>query len=595
MKDFTEVQNPPWVPSMGSSILEIKIQEGVTNIGSYAFQGCSILETVSIPESVVSVKGNSFPKTDFTVNYIANSIDHEFMGWYEDANCTGDEIKLADFSENATYYAKWVSKTKEPSNEGNTSNTDEGNTNDNKQTAEDQNNQGDNTTTGGNDEEDKNDTPTDKDEPQPGNSTTQKQQYDTSNLKFEDATVTYDGKTHSIQATGEPEGVTVTYDGNGQFAAGTYTVTATVIGDDLHEAIPNMEAKLIIEKANQNIFFGYETLKVLTTDKPFSNPLGGVKEQATVTYTSSDEKVATIDKNGEVTVVGEGTAEITATTAETADYKQTAVSYTLTVAETLDETDEEEDNSLLTTEYPNGVKVSVPKEQGKVKSAVVTVPEKVNRAVVTIPVENLTYGTVAMNAKTGEILKLCVPVSDGLAVEVDSTVSLILFDNSKVFTDISGHWGEKYINFASAHDMFAGTSDTTFTPDIPMTRGMMMTVIARFNGVDVSGGSVWYERGMNWAKAMGVSDGTNPTGNITREQLVSMLYRYSGSPDTTKSLSNFSDAKKVSSWAVDAMKWAVENNIIHGMGNGTLSPSGNATRVQTATIMTQYCSYLLGV
>lgn len=74
-----------------------------------------------------------------------------------------------------------------------------------------------------------------------------------------------------------------------------------------------------------------------------------------------------------------------------------------------------------------------------------------------------------------------------------------------------------------------------------------------------------------------------------------MLYNYSERPETTKSLSRFPDANKVSSWAVDSMKWAVENGIISGMGNGTLTPQGNATRVQTATIMTKYCSYLLGV
>ena len=589
MYDYPVEVAPPWIggkvgndtyqgANIGDTIAEIVIQnkinsDGIFHIGSYAFYKCTKVLTISLPKSIKSIKGSSFPE-DCTI--VASDSDYN-IEWYTNTNFTGSPTEPDAFQKNTTYYAKWVSKASSGEGESPTEPTPPSG--------------GDQTNTGN----DNNQPSTGEDETKPDDNTPQKQKYDTSNLKFENATVTFDGKPHSLQATGVPEGVTVTYEGNSQFIAGTYIVTAKFTGDSQHETIPDMEAQLTIEKASQDISFGYETLKVLTTDKTATNPLIGVKEQAAVTYTSSDEKVATVDKDGLAVIVGEGTVKITAITTETANYKQTLVSYTLTVAQTMDETDEKEESNLLTTEYPNGVKVSVPKEQGKVKSAIVTVPEKVEHAVVTIPLENVTYGTVAMNAKTGEIIKLCVPVSDGLAVEVNSTISLILFDNSKIFADIAGHWGEQYINFTSAHDIFAGTSDTKFTPNTTMTRGMMMTVIAKFSGVDVSGGSVWYERGMNWAKATGVSDGTKPMANITREQLVCMLYNYSGSPETTKSLSSFPDANKVSKWAVNAVKWAVENDIINGMGNGTLSPKGNATRVQTATIMTKYCAYLLGV
>lgn len=522
MKNYSSSNASPWGGSgFCNNVVQINIGNDVTNIGSYVFYSCTKVKEVSLPKSIASIKGSSFPKG---CEIVANDSNYDIQ-WYNNEDFTGDSVNPTSASADdsalkATYYAKWVSKTGTSSGGDNTP-TDPVIPPDNgASTKPSTPSGGDNTNT---DDTPTNDQPStggnggNNEEPKPDDTTPQKQQYDTSNLKFEDVTVPYDGKTHSLQATGVPDGVTVTYDGNGQFIAGTYTVTAKFTGDDQHEAIPNKEAKLTIEKADQDISFGYETLKVLTTDKTTKNPLIGVKEQAVVAYTSSDEKVATVDKEGLVTIAGEGTAKITAMTAETPDYKQTSVSYTLTVAETLDETDEEEDDSVLTTEYPNGVKVSVPKEQGKVKSAIVTVPEKVKSAVVTIPLENVTYGTVAMNAKTGEIMRLCAPTSDGLAVEVDATVSLILFDNSKIFTDIDGHWGEQYINFASAHNMFAGTSDTTFSADMSMTRGMMMTVIAKFNGVDVSGGSTWYERGMNWAKATGVSDGTNPMANITRE------------------------------------------------------------------------------
>lgn len=71
-----------------------------------------------------------------------------------------------------------------------------------------------------------------------------------------------------------------------------------------------------------------------------------------------------------------------------------------------------------------------------------------------------------------------------------------------------------------------GTSHTTFAPAAPTTRGMMMTILARQDGVSTSGGGTWYEKGMAWAKENGISDGSAPNGSITREQLAVMLYRY---------------------------------------------------------------------
>lgn len=69
-----------------------------------------------------------------------------------------------------------------------------------------------------------------------------------------------------------------------------------------------------------------------------------------------------------------------------------------------------------------------------------------------------------------------------------------------------------------------GTGSDTFSPNASTTRGMLMTILARYAGTDTTGGATWYAKGMNWAKANGVSDGTNPEVNITREQLVTMLY-----------------------------------------------------------------------
>ena len=115
-----------------------------------------------------------------------------------------------------------------------------------------------------------------------------------------------------------------------------------------------------------------------------------------------------------------------------------------------------------------------------------------------------------------------------------------------------------------------------------------MTVLARYAGEDTTGGATWYEKGMDWAKAKGVSDGTNPNADITREQLVTMLYRYAGTPAVNGSLSDFSDAASVSSYAVNAMQWAVASGIVNG-SNGKLNPQNNATRAQVAAILMRFC------
>ena len=117
---------------------------------------------------------------------------------------------------------------------------------------------------------------------------------------------------------------------------------------------------------------------------------------------------------------------------------------------------------------------------------------------------------------------------------------------------------------------------------------MLMTVLARYAGEDTTGGATWYEKSMEWAKAKGVSDGTNPNANITREQLVTMLYRYAGSPKADGKLDSFSDAASVSTYAADAMQWAVANGIVNG-SNGKLNPQDNATRAEVAAILMRFC------
>ncbi|WP_418235617.1 S-layer homology domain-containing protein, partial [Butyricicoccus sp.] len=132
------------------------------------------------------------------------------------------------------------------------------------------------------------------------------------------------------------------------------------------------------------------------------------------------------------------------------------------------------------------------------------------------------------------------------------------------------------------------TGSDKFAPSATTTRAMLMTVLARYAGEDTTGGATWYEKSMEWAKAKGVSDGTNPNANITREQLVTMMYRYAGSPKADGKLDSFSDATSVSTYAADAMQWAVANGIVNG-SNGKLNPQDNATRAEVAAILMRFC------
>ncbi len=157
------------------------------------------------------------------------------------------------------------------------------------------------------------------------------------------------------------------------------------------------------------------------------------------------------------------------------------------------------------------------------------------------------------------------------------------------FTDVpASHWAAGGIAYAVENGLMAGTSRTTFAPAAPTTRGMMMTILARQDGVSTSGGGTWYEKGMAWAKENGISDGSAPNGSITREQLAVMLYRASGADAGSAELSAFADSKAVSSWAAEAMSWAVGQGVITGKKGNLLDPGGTASRAEVAVMLQRY-------
>ena len=157
------------------------------------------------------------------------------------------------------------------------------------------------------------------------------------------------------------------------------------------------------------------------------------------------------------------------------------------------------------------------------------------------------------------------------------------------FTDVADDfWGKEAIDAVVEQGLMTGTSETTFAPNATTTRAMLMTILARMDGVDTTGSDPWYAKGMEWAVAEGISDGTNPEATITREQLAVMLYRYAGSPESSGTALDCADADQISDWAYMAMHWAVSNGIISGKGNDTLDPQGSATRAEVAQMLYRF-------
>ena len=167
---------------------------------------------------------------------------------------------------------------------------------------------------------------------------------------------------------------------------------------------------------------------------------------------------------------------------------------------------------------------------------------------------------------------------------------IVLNPAAMPFTDVHGpDWFYNHVEYMWKHYLMSGTSENRFDPNLTTSRAMIWTIMARMNNVrtDINPGSTWYEKGMLWAMERGITDGSNAMGDITREQLATMLWRNAGSPITGGDLSRFSDADSVSAYALNAVRWASSNGILSGI-NGRIEPQGTATRAQVAAMVARY-------
>lgn len=180
------------------------------------------------------------------------------------------------------------------------------------------------------------------------------------------------------------------------------------------------------------------------------------------------------------------------------------------------------------------------------------------------------------------------------------------------FTDINGHWAKEHILFTVSRGLFSGTSETTFSPNTTLTRGMFVTALGRLAGINPADyqtgkftdvkADAYYAPYVNWAAKTGIVDGTTsttfaPDTNITREQMAVIMKNYADKmgysiPKTLEAVT-FADNAQISSWAKDAVKAMQQAGVLSGKENNRFDPQGNATRAEAATVLHRFVEIVI--
>ncbi len=258
--------------------------------------------------------------------------------------------------------------------------------------------------------------------------------------------------------------------------------------------------------------------------------------------------------------------------------------------------------------------VPVTPEGEKAPNIEIELPEGSGSIQIEIPVKKPTTGTVVIVVKpNGEEVPLqqSIVTDNSVIFPLDGSAVIKIVDRSRYFLDVHGvnHWATAHVDFVTARDLFYGTSDTHFSPEHSMTRGMLVTVLYRLAGSpnlpeanlgypfrDVTLEN-WYSDAVYWATYHGIVSGYHdgrfgPNDNITREQMATILYRYAQykgyNIKDQAVLDKFSDFEQVNSWSSDALSWANAKNLIVGTSATTLTPNGSATRAQVAAIFSRF-------
>ena len=198
------------------------------------------------------------------------------------------------------------------------------------------------------------------------------------------------------------------------------------------------------------------------------------------------------------------------------------------------------------------------------------------------------------------------------ACEVSGTVAVYQLGSEDLtvlpFTDVnSDDWFLAAVQYVYENDRMAGTSSTTFQPEVNLTRAMAAQVLYNLEGqpavtgdttfTDAAAAGEWVVKAITWAEQTGVVAGIgdglfDPTANVTREEFAQMMYNYASYKEYDLTLegdlSQFEDASAISGWAETAMSWANGSGLINGHDDGTIDPQGTTTRAQAASILMNF-------
>ena len=273
-------------------------------------------------------------------------------------------------------------------------------------------------------------------------------------------------------------------------------------------------------------------------------------------------------------------------------------------------------HSIMVTEPENGtvelrsnyavsnskVTLTVTPDKGYETEAVKVVDKNGKEIPVTANGDKYTFKMPASNVTV--TATFCESKDDPAACSKDHTCPMY------GYTDlVRGSWYHDGVHFCLAEKMMIGTGANTFHPDAATSRAMVVTILWRLEGNPVAEDSMtfldveegmWYSDAIDWASSNGIVEGYGngkfgPEDTITREQMATILWRYAKykgydvSADAS-SVEPYSDANSISEWALSAMQWACDNQLMNGVGNGILQPAGDAARAQTATVLYRFCT-----
>lgn len=284
----------------------------------------------------------------------------------------------------------------------------------------------------------------------------------------------------------------------------------------------------------------------------------------TLQWTSADSDIAAVDQNGLVTAVGAGTTDLVVA----ANYGDETVWVTCRVTV-----------KRPYVNIPDTWQITVAESAGgRVIPNFTNASVGTNISLTAVPDEGWELVYITVNGKRIDGTEFVMPNQN---LEVKAVFAQWKLPFCDVPASAWYHDAVKYVYYA---DLMDGVEEHIFAPNDTLTRAMVWTIIARAEGIDTTGGATWYAKAQQWVVAKGISDGENPSAAITRQELVTMLWRLAGEPVVNYALTA-PDADAISGWAYEAMCWAVSEGIIEGDENGLIHPTATCTRAEAAAIL----------